>query len=495
MASLPADVFPGDTVYPDDPRYPALVRGFNLRWVGQPIYVALCGDTDQVVKAVQRALDQGHRITFRGGGHCYENFVCENPGGVIIDLSPMGGVYRDPQNNWYCVEGGATLWNVYTRLEREYGVTIPGGSCYSVGAGGHVTAGGYGLLSRLHGLTVDYLHAVELVYVDKSGKAAVIQVSLDSQDPEERALLWAHQGGGGGNFGIVTRFWFKDPPPAPEYAEISTVAWNWSELDQDAFTKLVLGYGKWLAENSEVGGPDSGLFSLLHLNQNVGPEPQIVLTMQYVGPDTGRGENFLAVIGDGLPAITAPARGGGRPHAVAPSSSAEILPWLFATQTLNGSGPNRRGKYKSAYMIEEFPISHVTAMWEALSPGTLPQSQSLLQIDSYGGQVNAVAPGETAVAQRSSTMKLQFQTYWHDPAQDDENLAWIRDFYTSMYGPAGPSPDGIVDGCYVGYPDVDLPEWQWLYYKDNYPALQQVKARWDPGNVFSHAQSIELPSP
>jgi len=488
-----ADVFLGDFVYPDDSRYPTLVRGFNLRWVGEPSYVALCGDTDQVVKAVQKALDEGHRITFRGGGHCYENFVCENRGGVIIDLSPMGDVYLDPQNGWYCVEGGATLWNVYTHLEREYGVTIPAGSCYSVGAGGHVTAGGYGLLSRLHGLTVDYLHAVELVYVDGSGKAAAIQVSLDSPDPDERALLWAHQGGGGGNFGIVTRFWFKDPPPAPEYAELATVAWNWSDLDEDTFTKLVLVYGDWLAQNSGVDGPYSGLFTLLHLNQNVGPTPQITLTAQYVGPATGRVDEFLATMADGLPAISAPLRASGHPHAVAPSTSAEVLPWLLVTQTLNGSGPNRRGKYKSSYMIKEFPQSHVTAMWEALSSGALPQSQSLLQIDSYGGRVNAVGPGETAVAQRSSTMKLQFQTYWNDPANDDENLAWIGDFYTSMYGQAGPRPDGTVDGCYVGYPDVDLPDWQWLYYKDNYPALQRVKARWDPGNVFNHAQSIELP--
>jgi FAD/FMN-containing dehydrogenase len=493
MTSAATGVFSGDTVFPDDPRYPTLVRGFNLRWVGEPKYIALCGDTSQVVRAVQRALDEGLRITFRGGGHCYENFVCDNPGGVIIDLSPMCDVYLDAQNGWYCVEGGATLWNVYTRLEREHGVTIPGGSCYSVGAGGHVTAGGYGLLSRLYGLTVDYLHAVELVYVDASGKAESIQVSRDSPGAGERALLWAHQGGGGGNFGIVTRFWFKDPPPAPEYAELSTVAWNWSELNEDKFTKLVLGYGKWLAHNSEVGGPESGLFTLLHLNQNAGTSPQIVLTRQCVGAATGRADEFLATIADGLPPITAPARASGHPHAVASSTSAEALPWLLVSQTLNGSGPNRRGKYKSAYMIEEFPESQVTAMWEALSPGTLPQSQSLLQIDSYGGKVNAVAPDETAVAQRSSTMKLQFQTYWNDAAHDDENLAWIRAFYTSMYGSAGPRPNGTVDGCYVGYPDVDLPDWQWLYYKDNYSSLQQVKAQWDPGNVFNHSQSIELP--
>jgi FAD/FMN-containing dehydrogenase len=490
---LPADeVFPGATVYPDDPRYPTLVRGFNLRWVGAPAYVALCGDTKQVVEAVQKALDEGHRITFRGGGHCYENFVSENTGGVIIDLSPMGEVYGNPRAGWYCVEGGATLWNVYTRLEREYGVTIPAGSCYSVGAGGHVTAGGYGLLSRLHGLTVDHLGAVELVYV-KGGKAASTVVSLDSQKAEERALLWAHQGGGGGNFGIVTKFWFKEPPQAPKYAELASVAWNWSELDEDSFATLLASYGNWLVEHSEPGGPYSGLFSLLHLNANTGPSAQVTLTVQEVEPNGGV-EKFLAAITDGLPAVAAPARASGHPHALAPSTSPEVLPWLYATQTLNGSGPNRRGKYKSAYMIEAFPEAHVTAMWNALSTAQLPQSQSLLQIDSYGGQVNAVRPTETAVAQRSSVMKLQFQTYWHDPAQDSENLDWIRDFYTAMYGAGGPIPDGTVDGCYVGYPDVDLADWQHLYYKENYEALQKVKKTWDPGDVFNHAQSIELPT-
>lgn len=111
----------------------------------------------------------------------------------------------------------------------------------------------------------------------------------------------------------------------------------------------------------------------------------------------------------------------------------------------------------------------------------------------YGCQVNAVAPGETAVPQRSSIMKLQYQTYWTDPADDEVNLAWIRGLYERMYGPRGPLPDAIMDGCYVNYPDVDLEDWQCLYYKDDYARLQAVKGRWDPLDVFHHEQSIELP--
>jgi FAD/FMN-containing dehydrogenase len=94
---------------------------------------------------VQAGLDEGQRVTVRGGGHCYEGFVTDPPYGAIVDLSPMHGVYRDDtMGGAFCVEGGATLWNVYTALYKEYGVTIPGGSCYSVGAGGHIVGGGYG---------------------------------------------------------------------------------------------------------------------------------------------------------------------------------------------------------------------------------------------------------------------------------------------------------------------------------------------------------------
>ena len=90
-------------------------------------------------------------------------------------------------------------------------------------------------------------------------------------------------------------------------------------------------------------------------------------------------------------------------------------------------------------------------------------------------------------------MKLQYQTYWQDEADDSVNLAWLAEFYGQMYGPNGPEPDGRLDGCFVNYPDANLHNWQFLYYKENYDQLQQVKARWDPLNVFNHVQSIELP--
>ena len=166
---------PEELVYPSDPRYADLRHGFNLRWVGSPAYIALCSDSAQVQQTVQRAVDDGLRITVRSGGHCYEDFSSGNDGGVIIDLSPMSGVTRD-ESGRYVIDAGARLLDVYTTLDQQYGVTIPGGTCGTVGAGGHITGGGYGLLSRLYGLTVDYLDAVELVHVTKDGRAETITV-------------------------------------------------------------------------------------------------------------------------------------------------------------------------------------------------------------------------------------------------------------------------------------------------------------------------------
>ena len=481
-----------EQVLPADLRYPTLVRGFNLRWVGQPAYVAVCASTDQVVQAVQMALDDGRRITVRGGGHCYEDFVSKNDGGVIIDLSPMNAIWWDPANGWYGVEGGAILWDVYRRLFTEYGVTLPAGSCYSVGIGGHVTGGGYGLLSRLHGLTVDFLHAVEVVHVTEAGKAEVITVTLDASDPDERDLLWGHLGGGGGNFGIVTKFLFRDLPAAPEEVQILTHAWDWSTLDRSAFGSLITAYGQFLEANSAVDSPYAGLFGLLHLSQKVAG--QVVLTAQYAGPDPSLITEFARTMGEGLATPVTKRVAVGHQHPAVDTTDVRNLPWLIATQTLNGSGPNQRGKYKSAYMLTAFPEDQIEAMWQNLTEPSHPNPQALVQIDSYGCQVNAVDPAATAIPQRSSIMKLQYQTYWTDPADDDANLEWIRTFYTAMYGERGPVPDDVVDGCYVNYPDVDLEDWQHLYYKGNYARLQAVKQRWDPRNVFNHRQSIEPPT-
>ncbi|NEE39187.1 FAD-linked oxidase, partial [Streptomyces sp. SID7982] len=97
-----------------------------------------------------------------------------------------------------------------------------------------------------------------------------------------------------------------------------------------------------------------------------------------------------------------------------------------------------------------------------------------------------------------------YMVTWKDPAEDDRHLRWIRELYRDMHEATGgvPVPDAVNTGAYINYADVDLadPEWNtsgvpWhtLYYGENYPRLQEVKAKWDALNIFHHALSITAP--
>ncbi|MDQ2874104.1 MAG: FAD-binding oxidoreductase [Actinomycetota bacterium] len=462
-------------IFPDDPRYDTMRMGFNRRWVGAPAYIQIVENAEQTVRAVQLAVKTGRRITVRGGGHCYESFSSGNDGGVIIDLSGMQGVYQTPGGQ-VCVEGGATLFNVYETLFKDYNLTLPGGSCYSVGVGGHIAGGGYGLLSRQQGLVVDYLTGADVVCVNQQGEARLVRARKG--DPKTGRLLWAHTGGGGGNFGIVTAYYFSGLPKPPEQVRVAISTWPWADLKEDGFRTLLRNFGRFMEANSSPSSPYAGLFALLHaFHVSAG---KITMTTQAAGPAIGLLDTFLMHVNAGL--------------AVPPAKAAITdLPWLQATQWLNGSGKNQRGKYKSAYMKAAFPEDQITAIYYALTDPGFVNPQALIQVDSYGCQVNAVAPDATAVAQRSSVMKLQYQTYWTLPAQDKDNLDWINSHYARVYAATGgvPVSNDVTDGCFINYCDVDLPpSWPTLYYKSGYPALQAVKARWDPRNVFNHAQSI-----
>ena len=469
---------PAVEVGPGDPRYPALVEGFNQRFTGTPSAVVVVTTPEQCLAALRAAVAAGRRVTVRAGGHCYEGFVTDNPDGVILDVSGMRAVTRTPDGG-IAMQSGCTNWDVYELLYKSYGVTLPAGSCYSVGLGGHIVGGGYGLLSRQHGLTVDHLSAVHVLVVDAD--LSVRAVTARPDDPDTADLFWAHTGGGGGTFGVITAYEFRDLPAPPPTVQLATTTWQWNSLDEAAFATLLGNYGGWLAANSAPDSPARTLFGLLKLTHvSAGT---VALVTQVPAEDAAVLDDFLAALDAGMPS------------AALPSTTRRTLPWLQATQTLNGSGPNQRGKYKSAYHRRPFPAQQVAAIWAALTDRSYDNPQALVQVDTYGGRVNGVAPDATAVSQRSSIMKLQYQTYWTDPAEDAVHLDWIRRCYASVYAGTGgePARDGVTDGCYVNYPDVDLRDWATLYFGPNYPRLQEVKARWDPTDQFRHAQSVRLP--
>ncbi len=515
---------PGETILPGDARFPALSRGFNQRWIADPDYVRMLSSTDDTVSALQEVLDnpeddESRRVTVRSGGHCYEDFVCGTDVKAIFDISPMHGVYWDDEVGAYCVEAGATNWHVYSHLYPATGKTLPGGSCYSVGIGGHIPGGGFGLLSRHHGLTVDYLYGVEVVVADHNRMARRVRATVDDHDPHHRDLVWAHAGGGGGNFGILTKLWFRDLPEPPKFVLLCGRSWKWDDFtDKAEFRALLDAYAEYFRDHQDPSHAGGRLFGLLKLNHKSNGEIALTAQVDCEDPDDEHDHGkvamaeFLAKVDDAItPASMEQQRGTGDHPAVKGAKTPRVMPWLTATQTLNSSGENSRGKYKSAHIRKPFTDTQIDAMWAYLTNANeewegYTNPRAVIQIDSYGSKINEVASTATAVPQRDSILKMQYQVYWTtgDP-EEDAHIAWIKDVYSATFADTNgvPVADGDnTDGCYINYPDGDLndhkavtpkEEWPYLYYKGAYPRLQEVKRHWDPHNMFRHHQSVRPP--
>jgi FAD/FMN-containing dehydrogenase len=511
-------------------------QGFDRRWFA-PALEAVYAPTrvDEVADAVRDAIVRfGRDVRIVSGRHCYENFVYGAETRAVIDMSGLNQAGYERERGLYFVDAGCENWTVYRTLLNGFGRTLPAGSCYSVGAGGHITGGGYGLLSRLHGLTVDHLQAVDIVTWDAArGEARLRHVAADSADADERDLFWALCGAGGGNFGAIVRYYFAELPEAPQSATLWTLAWNWSDMPLSAFRSLLAEYAEAMAVL-----PDNA-FTLLKLNHAALGQLGMVVQIAS-GRGVGHREHCLEAerhverlqarfsrVAPVSPLLKPFGGHPGRMHALPASEQAQHLTYLEALQTLNGSGPNQFGKYKSAYMKQAFPIEQVDAIhhWLQVVPEGVQaadMAQSLLQVDSYGGAINRRASDATAVPQRSSIMKLQYQTYWNNdsaPGQSDRppystqaeaHVGWIDRMYRDVYAAYGGTPDpardrqGVVDGCYYNYPDSALGTHAdggidhalRLYFLDNYRDaprnLLAIKRRWDPTDVFHHPQSIPV---
>jgi len=496
-----------DVVMPADSRYGHLVTGFNQRWVGTPEQVRVIRSTDDAVAAVQYAVKAGKRISVRSGGHCFENFVYNRDVQVVLDMSTMDQVSFDPTYLAFMVEPGAILLNVYNTLYRKWGVTIPAGLCYSVGAGGHIAGGGHGFLSRQFGLAVDHLYAVEVVVVDATGTAKAVVATADPKDPNHD-LWWAHTGGGGGNFGLVTRYWFRTPgatgkdpgsllPKPPSTVLLNELAIPWSAVSEADFGRLLQNFAAWHQAHSAPGAPETAVSSLFGLNHVAAGVLTLVTQVDATVP------NGAQLLADHLAAI-----GAGTATAVRQALAAapvEVL-WGGATRfiaTSNYSHPAIRTKAKSAYLKTNFTTAQTSVIYQQLHTTDFRNPSASVIIFPYGGQVNAVAPDATAVPQRDSILLLSPGTEWVNPSDDAANINWIRDLFQQMFSTTGgvPVSNATWDGCYINYVDTDMQDptqntsgvpWFTLYYKNNYPRLQQVKQKWDPKSIFQHDMSVQL---
>lgn len=509
----------GPNITNADARYPDLVSGNNQRFVAKPQYIHIAASSADVRLAVQEAVNANRRVTVRSGGHCFADFVCNPHIDAIIDFTQMQNVYFDEAEQAFAIETGARLIDVYERLYKGWGVALPAGICYSVGVGGHIAGGGYGLLSRAHGLTVDHLWKVELVVVDRYGRAQLVRASRDRNDPNHD-LWWAHTGGGGGNFGVVTRYWFRSPGATgrrpsdllmapPSSVLVSAVSFDWRELSKASFSRLLSNFGAWHERNAAPDSPTRHLSSLFNVSPRVsgsmGMFTQVDATVN--NPEKLL-DDYMTAILQGTGVTPRPAtRPIGEIRALPEHFAPVRLPWLQATRLVGTNNPTitnptTRGGHKSAYMRRNFTSSQLSALYAAMTQDGFANPNTMLVLFSFGGQVNARHPAETANAQRSSAFKMCFQTFWQSERDDAYYLGWLRNLYSRFFATTGgvPAPDTQADGCYINYPDSDMRDpqynasgipWSQLYYKNNYPRLQAIKMRWDPTNFFRHSLSIE----
>ncbi|MBP2325171.1 aclacinomycin oxidase [Kibdelosporangium banguiense] len=497
------------SIRPGDPRYEDLVlRPINRRFAPRPESFRIVGSTDQVVRVVNEAVRAGKRVTVRSGGHCYENFVGDPQPHMIIDMVEMNAVYFDDERNAFVIEPGALLSDVYRTLYYGWGVTIPGGQCGTVAAGGHIQGGAYGPLSRAMGSVVDYLYAVEVVVVDRSGRARAIVATREPDDPNHD-LWWAHTGAGGGNFGVVTRYWLRSPGatgndptkllPKPPPSALSGIAyWSWKDMSAESFRRLIRNHGEWHERNSAPGNPNASLFSVLMIGNQANPvlpgELLVTGTIDGSLPDAAKR------LKDYFDAVTAGVGGG--TSFIAPAAVPFLANMRSAVEEL---GAPARQKNKAAYLRKTFADSQIDTIYGRMSKPDPSVGMMMTWLVSYGGQVNAVSPAATAMPQRDAILKVVYIAAWQndtaDPGVDARNIDWIRQFYKSVYAGTGgvPVPNGINDGSYINYPDIDLADpawntsgvpWHALYYQGNYPRLQRVKAKYDPRDLFTHKLGI-----
>ena len=489
---------------PEDSRYAAVIsKRFNKRFTASPDYVQVVSSPDQVVTAVEDAVREGRRLTVTGGGHCLEGFVSEGSVQVIIDISPMKRISFDADRGAVAVEAGATVGETFHALAGRWGVVVPLGEYPGIGLGGHVAGGAFGFLCRQLGLAVDYLYAVEVVTVDKDGQARTVVATREASDPNHD-LWWAHTGGGGGNFGVVTKYWFRSPglpgdspgkilPHAPESITTFRAEWSWSDCDRPAFLRLLRNHGIWCERNSGADSPNASLWTLLEAHRRQFGKI-IIRGLSTAGASAERQiDEQLAFVSEG---IKAPG-----------SREVARMSWLeFALNPfpdMFGMPPGGvRVKVKDALLRQRLTDRQLGVAYDYLTSTDHDVMGGMLGLATYGGRVNTVAPGETASAQRDSILDMAVTAGWLEAQEEERNLTWVRSFYRDLFAATGgvPVPGEQCEGAFINHPDTDLADpvlnrsgvpWHTLYYRDGYARLQRVKARWDPQNVFRHALSIQ----
>ncbi len=446
----------GALLRPGAPGYAAARRVANARYAGaRPLAVLKARTVADVRAAVRWSARHDVRLAARSGGHSYAGYSTADLG-LVLDLSGLDGIAVSADRRTARIGAGARLIDVYSTLARG-ALTVPAGSCPTVGIGGLALGGGIGLASRALGATCDNVLALTVVTAD--GRV------LECDRNRNGDLYWACRGGGGGNFGVVTGFTFRTH-------RVSTASYFFASFPWSRAAEVVRAWQAWAPE-----APDE-LFSICSLSTG-SPGPVVTAFGQWMGDQAGLRRAlrpFLAAV---------------PPSRLTVGTSGYLDMMLRWAGCLGDSPAECRRRPSdlfaaaSGYARAPLGAAGARAMVSAVlrRQRDAGRGSGAILLDSYGGAINRIPADATAFVHRDALFSVQYLAYWGRPADAARGVGWVRAARAAVR-------PHISGRAYQNYIDPTLPGWASAYYGPNLDRLRDVKARYDPDRVFRFPQGI-----
>jgi FAD/FMN-containing dehydrogenase len=444
--------FRGELIRRDDRSYDVARRIWNGAIDRYPALVARCTGVADVLAAVRFARERELVVAVRGGGHNVAGTaVCDD--GVVIDLSPMKGMWVDPLARRARAQAGL-LWGEFDHETQRFGLATPGGIVTHTGISGLTLGGGLGWLMRRHGLTCDNLLSADVVTAD----GELVRASAE----ENADLFWGLRGGGG-NFGIVTSFEYQLHPVGPTV--LAGVI-----LHPAARAREVLDFYR----HYIASAPDE-LMSIVVLRMAppapflppaIHGQPVVIIAVCYAGA-VEEGERALA-----------PLRRFGEPLAdlIAPT------PYASHQAMLDASVPHGLGYYWKSEYLPPLGDAFIEALTE--HAWRLPTPACYTALFHLGGAVGRVDPERAAFEDRRATHAMTIDGVWSEPNAGAACRAWVRDFWDAVR----PHSTGRVYVNFLGEEGQDRV--RSAYGPAKYERLRALKRKYDPTNFFRMNQNI-----
>ncbi|ETK77645.1 hypothetical protein F441_16411 [Phytophthora nicotianae CJ01A1] len=454
----------------ESPLYVDYATGPKARIDRKPLGVYFATSEDDVVRAVTCSVSNGLAPVPRSGGHSYE-VLSSMDGSLVIDMADMVDVNlvsenQDEGSALATVQAGARLAWIYTELDRLGGYNFNAGTCPSVGIGGHISGGGYGMVSRHYGLAADQTTEMRVVLYNGS--------VVTASPTENTDLFWALRGGGAGSFGIVTLFTIK----AYKMPEVSVfnvqfnasvraqVLRSWMDYFPTADSKITT--------QLVVDGGGARM-----VGQYLGPKMELDALLNASGLFDHGGLKSQERRDNCSQLAT---------KAYVWKSTCDDLSSLNVSHHLTSADKDYskiKGGY-SNFVLDDEGVQTVLE-WADSLPNT---TWAYIQFEAYGGVFATQKNDMTPWAHRDAVWSVQIGVGANKgESEDSPSYQWIR-------GIASALEKYFDGGNYQNYCDLDLGEDFGKRYwgADNFARLRQIKAQYDPLDVFHSAQSIPLPA-